>query len=340
MRGYRLPGGLLVVLGCLLGGCAAQQVEKDQAVDHYARSQLLACGGDLDAALAELSEAVKADPTLSIAYASAGDIYRHRGNYWMASRSYESACLTNPYAFRCHYNLGWTYQRLAEACDLASGAQELLAKAIQVYLRAVALQPGDFDTKINLSACYYQTGKLDLAEKYCRDAIAIDPDNPAAYGNLGIICGSQDRLYEAVRTYKDSLERDPHQPKTLLNLGSTFLRLGQLKAACQSFTLATDEDPSDAVAQEHLGACLCRMKEYEKSLSNYRRAIELNPASANAHRGLGVVLMSCYLLDPTKDAFRDEALVAWNRSLELQPDQEDLVDLVRKYTPKLSMPQM
>jgi len=333
-----VQSALVVVVLAAASGC--QYISSKIAMNHYVDSQVLADKGNLDAALEELAKAIRLDPNLSVAHAAMGDIHRRRGDYESARKSYEAACETNPYAFRCHYNLGVTYQLLAEAVKAADAFQTYLRKAIGVYLRAAAIRPDDFDTNLNLSACYFQLGKYNLAEQYCQAAIQINTQSAPAYGNLGIINDSQGKLYEAVLAYKNSLEIDAHQPMILLNLGSSYVRQGRLKLALSIFELAAREAPDDPTPWEQMGGCHYHLHDLDQSLECYQKAASIDPRSADAHRGLGVVYMSRFLIEQGKTDLRDKALEAWNTSLELRPDQKDLISLLQKYTPKSRGPQL
>jgi tetratricopeptide (TPR) repeat protein len=339
MRG-RMCWAISLALTAVLGGGCEFVLPTDRAINHYVLSQLLLDQGKMDAALAELAEAVKADPELSVAHAAMGDIHRKRGSNELARRSYESACSSNPYAFRPHYNLGVTYQLLAEAAKVVEKLEDYLRNAVQIYLRAVTLEPEDFDTNLNLSACYFQLGKYEMAEHYCLAAVRINPKSPQAYSNLGIIYDSQSKLYEAIKAFKTSLELDTNQPHLLLNLGSTYMRQGRLKSAIQVFTIAAQEDPDSADPWEQLGSCYFHLRDLDSAMAAYNKAIQRDANSAAAHRGLGVVHMARYVMDTSKTEMRDSALKCWNTSLEIDPAQNDLVRLVKKYTPKLTGPEL
>lgn len=333
---WAMAAGLATSLGCQ----QAHRFQDKIAIDHYVRGQMLADKGDMDAALAELAKAVKVNSDLSVAYSAMGDIHRKRDNYPMARISYEKACETNPYSFKPHYNLGVVYQALAAAATQVDEIQDYFRQAANVYLRAMVISPKDFDTHLNISACYYSVGKYDLAEKYCKAAIAIKPNSPEAYSNLGIIYDSQGQAYQAIKAYRDSLELDVHQPKLLMNLGTTYVRQGRLKPAIMAFKMATTEDPNCPDAWEQLGTCHYHVKDYAQALTAYNHAVQLDPSNAAAHRGLGVVYMTQYILDREKADLRDKALEAWHASLELNPSQKDIVELVRKYTIKPAEPSL
>jgi tetratricopeptide (TPR) repeat protein len=316
----------------LLAGCA-KPPQQDPA-GPFIRGKLLAEQGNMEAALAELAEAVRRDPKLSVAHTAIGDIHRRRGDLEKARGSYETACRTDPYAFRAHYNLAVTCQMLSQAAKAVADVEECLHDAIRVYLRAVAIEPEDFDTNLNISACYFQLGKPDQAEQYCLSAIKINPSSPQAHSNLGVIYDSQNRYFDAIREYKNSLELDEHQPQLLLNLGGAYVKQQRYKIAITCFELAAKDDPNFSPAYEQIGACRFQMREYGKALEAYRKAAAADPNSASAYRGIGAACMSLYLTAPNDASLREQALEAWERSLELQSDQKDLLRLLEKYRPK------
>ena len=330
---------LLLAAGGILGGCQVTW-NSDRSIEYYVAGTLAMERGKYEAALAELAKAVRADPKLSVAYAAVGDIHRKRGNNHQAAGAYERACQTNPYAFRPHYNLGVTYQLLAAAAKPVEVAARYVRKAVLVYLRAVTLKPEDFDANLNLSACYFQEGKYDLAEQYCKAAINVDPKNPYAFSNLGIIYDAQNRPYDAISAYKDSLELDVHQPKLLLNLGATYTRLRRLRDAEQAFKLATREDPNFSPGWQQLGTCYYLQRNWPKALTAYQQAARLDGRNAAAFRGIGVVYISQFLTDRTKAELSEKGMEAWHRSLELDSEQPDLLRLVRKYAPKTVSPKL
>lgn len=323
--------------GAMLCGCAApaKPVSTEEAIAHYVQSQRT--NDDLRA-LVELNKAVEADPNLSMAHVAIGDIQRRHGNYDLARRAYESACRINPYYFRPHYNLGVTYQLIAEQAQAGAKYEEALRSACDIYLRAVALDPNDYDANLNLSACYFQLGAYVQAQKYCQEAIRINPKKPEAYSNLGVIYDSRNMLYESIAAYKQALELDVHQAGLLMNLGSTYMRQNRLEYAIGSFQQAAKEDPKSSTPYEQMGTCYYRKGELAAALEMFRKAAAINKKSSDALRGVGVVYMTQFLGDPVQTQLRDNALEAWNNSLENNPDQADLRALVEKYTPRTTQP--
>lgn len=320
--------------GCTISASPAAEKE---AEDHYVTGQLLLEQGQLNEALAELARAVQFDPQLAVAHSAMGDIARQRGEYRQAVVSYRKACSADPYAFRPHYNLGVTYQLIAEDPNEGADYNEMVRKAIGVYLRAAQLEPADYDTNLNLSACYYQQGKYDLARKYCQAAIDANPDRAESYSNLGVIYDAMGQWDQAIAAYKEALEYDARQPDLLINLGSTYLKLGRVDQARRTFEQAARQDPTNSAPWEQIGSCHYRQNDRAAAIAAFGKALEIDPDSHLAHRGLGVVYMAGYLEDPSATALRDKALAAWRRSLELNANQPELSRLVRKYAASASV---
>ncbi|MCJ7543522.1 MAG: tetratricopeptide repeat protein [Phycisphaerae bacterium] len=335
----RTTGAIALALGTwlLLSGCV-KPPSAQTAVDHFVRGKILMDAGDIETALAELGAAVKIDPELSIAHSTIGDIHRRQGNWELARGAYEDACRTNPFAFRAHYNLGVTYQALAAAAQAAEAVKDYLTKAVEVYLRAIMLRPGDFDSHLNISACYFQLGYAAEAERYCQTALQIDPNSAMAHANLGTIHQSQGNLDEAIQAYKASLELDANQPDVLMCLGSAYVRQREFNAALETYTEAVTQAPTDSGPWEKTGACYFYLRDFAKAQDAYAQALSLNPLSAAAHRGLGVAYMAQFILDRHRTDLRDKGLEAWQTSLSIRPDQEDLIHLVQKYSTTLGRP--
>jgi tetratricopeptide (TPR) repeat protein len=319
------------------------RVDTDEAIRRYTRGQVYRQQGKIDLAMRELQAAASADPTLSIVHETMGDIHRHAGDYQRAVQSYKTACEVNPYSYRPHYNLGVVYQHLADAAGSAAQTADYLRQAVEVYLRAITLDPKDYDSHLNISACYYRLGKFPLAEHHCRQAIALRPGSSDARANLGTILDTRGDLPAAIRAYKASLELDPNQAKVRMNLGSTYLRQGSAGAyrdAVRQFVEAARIDPNEPLAHELEGLAWFRLRRYDRSLEAYQQALEINPDSAEAYRGVGVAHMGAYLSDPRNGKLRDLAIEAWRRSLSINPDQPKLVELVRKYAPPVTGPDL
>jgi len=326
----------LAVVGAAIfcfAGCDQQKFSPEAAEKHYVSSQLLAEEGQLGQALAELTRAIDACPDMAVAHSAVGDIHRRQGHLELARRAYVISCRINPYAFRPHYRLGVTYQDLSELRDNLARSREYVSKAVSIYLRAVTLDPKDYDTNLNLSVCYFELDNLPLAEQYCRAAIECNDLDREAHVNLGIILDAQNKHYDAISVYLRALEFEGDKYYILMDLAGVYVRQKRLAAAIKYYGEAARAQPDNPRPLEKTGQCHLMLKQYLEAMEVFERVKKLDPKRAQAHHGIGAVYMSMFLKNPENTSLRDQALDAWNRSLELQPNQPDLKRLVKKYTP-------
>ena len=317
-------GGLALIATLLipvLTGCAVVQ---EFHANHYVRhgeAQLVA--DRLEDALASFQAAAEIDPTMATPHSRMGDIFRRLGNYDAAMDAFVEALRRNPFSFDDSFKLAQVYHLMKRVAD-----------AVQAYLHAADLRPDDFDTQINLGVCYQESGDHDLAVDRFRRAIALDPTLPHGYVNLGVSLESQQKHYEAIRAYREALERDGHQPLVLINLAHVYMKQDRLKIARYGLEQAIRMEPSRAAAHEALGYCLFRMRSFDEAERAYQTALQLDWRLPRSHAGLGSINMLRYLEDTSLTDARSQALEHWHQSLELDPQQARIRDLIVRYQPK------
>jgi tetratricopeptide (TPR) repeat protein len=76
----------------------------------------------------------------------------------------------------------------------------------------------------NLGFCLNVTGKYVEAEKFCKEAINIDPFPANAYKNMGISLESQGRILEAAMAYKTGWLANPFDGRSYQHLRSLISR--------------------------------------------------------------------------------------------------------------------
>jgi tetratricopeptide (TPR) repeat protein len=337
MRNYIIGFLGLVFIGGIFPGCTELShffnPSNEQTDSHYLQGRTLVENGDLEAALDELSKAVQTEPNHVEALTLIGDIYRKSGHYELAHANYTAACQADPYAFRPHYNLGVVCQAMAELSGDTEETHTYLREAIATYIRAIAIDLDNFDTHLNLGACYFQLGKVQLAEHNTLLALEINPQSTRANNNLAIICQTQDRYDEAINAYEVSLETRANQPDVLMKLGAIYIQTGRYESAATTLSTATHYRPNDAALRKEIGTCYFHMKRFDEALVLFQQAIRLDNYSPGAYRSFGVVCMYKYVMNRSRTDLRDKALLAWRFSLRLKPGQSDLVELVQRYAP-------
>ena len=94
--------------------------------------------------------------------------------------------------------------------------------AMAAYSRGVALEPVGERTWYllhnNLGFCLNQLGRHDEAERWCRQAIQINPLRHNAHKNLGLACQGQGRYGEAAVAFIEAVHREAGDPRALRHL--------------------------------------------------------------------------------------------------------------------------
>jgi superkiller protein 3 len=314
---------LCAILMGLTTGCASRSQEPFARIraDISVQKGINKLDADkLDEALTEFQKAVELNPKLALAHSNIGTIYKRKGDFTAAAKAFAEAVKINHFNFDDSFSLAQMYHKLARFAD-----------AVRAYLHACELDPKNYKARLNLGVCYHQAEEMENAIACYTKATEIDSQQPAAYTNLGAAYDSQGNYYQAIHAYNEALERDPNQPMVLVNLATTLMKQERFVNARQALMKATEFDPKLSAAYERLGYCHFRMRNYSDALANYEWANTLDSKNPDVQAGLGVVRMAIYLQDQNKLKMRQLAIEHWHRSLELNPNQPKIHNLVTKY---------
>lgn len=87
--------------------------------------------------------------------------------------------------------------------------------AIQMYQKALKINPLDNDTRTNMATAYYYLGKPDIATRHLQQVLAKDPNHAEAHYSLGIILWKSKADYRtALREFENYLQLAPSGLKT------------------------------------------------------------------------------------------------------------------------------
>lgn len=293
---------------------------EELANDSVGRAKLLKDQGLAQQALVEFERAIENNPRLTVAYIGAGDIYRERGDYNAAETRYAKAAEIEPSNFDAQYLHGLTLQLL-----------DRISEAIRAYLRALSVRPDDFNANLNLATAYLQANEPTQALPYAQRAVRVDGQSAAARTNLGAVYSALSRHEEAIVEYQQAAELTDLSAPLLLNLADSLQKVGRYAEAVNTLKQLIRTEPS-ANAYERLGAAQFRSKEYDDALANFRKAAEIDANHYPALNGVGVCLLNRWVWSDQKDeAAHDEALRALRRSLQIEPRQPRILELVTRY---------
>jgi len=127
------------------------------------------------------------------------------------------------------------------------------------------------------------------------------------------------------------LDSEPNHLPTLMSLGDQFMRMGSWERASVFWKRALTVDPAQDQALNGLGVAYYNLGQFSDSAEQFERIIVLQPDRYRPHFNLGM-LYKHYLEEP------ERARMHFERVLELDPGDEELVARIQKELSDLSLP--
>jgi predicted CXXCH cytochrome family protein len=199
-----------------------------------------------------------------------------------------------------YYVLGSAYHR--------AGNQDAALRALD---QALARQPRFQPALREKTAVLEQMNRLPQAAEAGEFAVAADPSDTTAYGNLASVYLKQSRDADARRVLLQALAIDPEMPEASNMLGVANLHLADSTAAESAFRQALRAEPGFAEARTNLGTLLASRGEITEATTQLLRALSDDPSDADAYHSYAVVL--------AMSGKGNEARTAMQQALKLQP---------------------
>jgi len=182
--------------------------------------------GDLDAAVAEFSRALKFDSRHAEAHNGLAMALILRGDLEPAVEHLHEALRLRPDYFEAEINLG-----------MALSQQGRLDEAVARFSAAQQIDPRRPDSHINLANVLFRQGKMDAAITHWREAVRLQPDNLEALNQLASILAtcpmeSLRNAKEAVELAQRAAKLSGRQDPTILDtLAEAYAEAGQTAQA-------------------------------------------------------------------------------------------------------------
>jgi Flp pilus assembly protein TadD len=177
----------------------------------------------------------------------------------------------------------------AVAVDLQNQGRR--AEAETFYRAALALAPERPDSWANLGLTVLHEGRAAEAVECERQALRIDPDNVEALNNLGIALHALNALSEAENHFRAVLRLLPDHANATLNLGVIRQSLGHLEEAETLYRRARALGADEARVCNNLALALAELGRLEEAETICRDALAPNPDYPEAAVNLGMILL-------------------------------------------------
>ncbi|MGH3148806.1 MAG: tetratricopeptide repeat protein [Rubrobacter sp.] len=230
------------------------------------------------------------------------------GRYAEAVAAYEEVIEGTPDWWEAHANLGICHARngfleRAEATfrrglEDSPGSPEIrdelaahllavgkdLPEALRLSEEAVALGRDEIRHLVTLGEARLALGdEAGSAEAY-EAVLSLDPENPEAHLELGILNERSGRMERAEEHFVESLKSDPANPRTLYSYASLYYTADDLEVAEEILERAIAADAKYSPALSALASIQARRGEFGDALDYIERAVDAGESDVEHFR--------------------------------------------------------
>ena len=230
------------------------------------------------------------------------------GRYDEAVVAYEEVIAETPEWWEAHANLGICHARNGrmERAEVAfrrgladcPGSPEIrdelaahllaqggdLQEALKLSEEAVALGRDEIRHLVTLGEVKLALEDDEGAAEAYRAVLALDPENPDAHLELGILHERRGEAAEAEEHFIESLKADPSNPRALYSYASLYYTADDLESAEEILERAVAADAEYSPALSALASIRARRGEYGEALDFIERAVEAGESDAEHFR--------------------------------------------------------
>jgi tetratricopeptide (TPR) repeat protein len=220
------------------------------------------------------------------------------GRYDEAVEAYEEVIAETPEWWEAHANLGICHARngqpaRAEAAfrrglEDCPGSPEIrdelaahllserrdLPEALRLSEEAVALGRDEIRHLHTLGEARLAIGDEPGAAEAYSAMLALDPENPEAHLELGLLYEARGEAREAEEHFVESLKSDPANPRALYSYASLYYAADDLETAEELLVRAVASDARYSPALSALASIRARRGDYRDALDYIEKAVE------------------------------------------------------------------
>lgn len=222
----------------------------------------------------------------SLHYSFLSDSLINLGAFPEAGLTINKALELDPNNYVAYNNLGILYTKLNKP------KEEILA----AFLKSVSINPDYLMGIFNLANYYHETGDYRNSIKYCDQYVELaNNGNSNNLAHILALRG-EDKNYlgdyqNAINDLENALKLNPNDAAAYKELGSSYRNLDAYDEAIKYYSKAIELKPDYSQAYDGRGICYDDgLNDFEKALSDYSKAIELNPKSGTYFFNRGALL--------------------------------------------------
>lgn len=268
--------------------------------------------GDSEAALADITRVLQAEPGNQLLLRTAGDLYFRKRDYTQALASYQRAAADAPNDGNLFYGIAMSQQALGNL----QGQEQAAAMAVT--------KPSQYqgESQLLLADALYKQRKYDEAVAAYNKALVTKPDAIEIYRLMGEIYRAQSKFPEAIEITRRAIRRWPQNGELYTDISWYYGLNGNTKEAIETAQSATKLLPNAYMGYTNLCRAYNDAGQFPFAETACRSALRLNPDDGETHFYLGRALRE---LGRTADAARaaDKAVEGLIKYTQTNPDYSD-----------------
>lgn len=129
---------------------------------------------------------------------------------------------------------------------------------------------------------YFHLDRYDDALAACQAALALQPDNAAAFNGIGRVYYHIGPPADAAAAYRRAIDLDPHYVDPYYGLGILYVaKLGDYEAAIAAFRLRLERSPAETWLYAGISTALRRDGRFEEARATLEQLARLDPADGH-----------------------------------------------------------
>ncbi len=201
---------------------------------HYELGKAYLAGGFTDQAEKELVTTLELNAKHIPALIKMGELHIQRKEYAKALESYQELIRQNIKPPVVNFNAGLSLLELRQPKDAVAYLEE-----------AVSKQPGVASWQLTLARAYHKTGQRQKALKGYRATLRINPDQPVAHNEMGMLFWDLKSFYFADASFQQAYNLDNQYVGALNNLATSSMMFKQYDQAIKYFDRLLEINPED-----------------------------------------------------------------------------------------------
>ena len=264
--------------------------------------------GRTDEAAELFSKALALQPRMVAALFGRGRAALARRDYTAAIADLEDALAADPNATPVHYPLALAYRGAGEVEKaqhhlLPQGSGEVKPPDPVLDEKDAALEsPMAYQLRGGRAL---DSGNWDAAADAFRRGLALDPDDAALRHKLGTALAMKGDIRGAAAEFQETVRRSPGYAKAHYSLALVMADAGNAAAAEREFTLALKSDPNYVEAHLQLAELLRHTGRPAAALPHFEAVLQLDPRVAEARFGAAAALVRLHRYADARDRLQD-----------------------------------